>query len=90
MSTIATPRVLTGRDRAILAAVAAGRVEMSCSCAPDLFIDGLCCCDQARAHQLAAAGLITAAMQGAPGTRVTAALTAKGASALAHKQEVSA
>ncbi|MGH3947955.1 MAG: hypothetical protein ACRDSE_02360 [Pseudonocardiaceae bacterium] len=48
-----TGRVLTGRDRAILAAVAAGRVEMSCSCEPDLFVDGLCCCDQVAARNLA-------------------------------------
>lgn len=70
--------VLTGRDRAILAAVGAGRAELSCSCEPDLFIDGLCFCDQQAAHRLVREGLIAAAAPGALGSRVAAILTAIG------------
>lgn len=88
MSTIIpTGRVLTGRDRAILAAVAAGRAEMTCSCEPDLFVDGLCCCDQITAHNLARAGLIAANGTARPGTRVAAVLTLTGAAMLAEGQE---
>ncbi|MQA63911.1 MAG: hypothetical protein GEU86_21150 [Actinophytocola sp.] len=83
MSTTKTRRPLTGRDRAILTAVAAGRAEITCSCEPDLYVDGLCCCDQSTAHSLAHAGLIAAAMSGAqPGARVPAVLTASGAATL--------
>lgn len=80
--TIPPGRVLTGRDRAILAAVAAGRVEMSCSCEPDLFVDGLCCCDQITARNLAHAGLIAAKTVAALGSRVAAVLTPAGAALL--------
>lgn len=69
------------RDRAILRAVAAGRAEMTCSCEPDLFIDGLCCCDQSTAHRLAHDGLIAPAAL--TGSRVRAVLTAAGAATLA-------
>lgn len=74
---------MTGRDRAILRAVATGRAEMTCSCEPDLFIDGLCCCDQHAAHRLAHAGLIRPAVPGSVGQRVRAELTDTGASMLA-------
>lgn len=82
MPTIKPVPVLTGRDRSVLAAVALGRAEMSCSCEPDLFIDGLCCCDQSAAHDLVRAGLIAPVMTVAPGTRVVAVLTQAGADAL--------
>lgn len=72
----------SARVRAILGAVAAGGVEMSLSCEPDLFIDGLCCCDQFTAHALARAGLIAAGGPAALGTRVKATLTPAGAAAL--------
>lgn len=74
--------VLSGRDRAILGAVAAGRVEISSSCEPDLFVDGLCCCDQAAAHALVHAGFIAAKAPARPGTRVSAILTPAGAAVL--------
>lgn len=84
MSPITTAaRALTARERAILTAVAAGRAEMTCSCEPDLFVDGLCCCDQATAHELAHIGLITTATAGDPHTRRPAVLTPAGATALA-------
>lgn len=67
----------------MLKAVAAGRAEVTCSCMPDLFIDGLGCCDQYTAHQLADAGLLRPATEGRPGQRVPAALTIRGEAALA-------
>lgn len=45
------------RARAILRAVAAGRATASCGCEPDLFVDGLACCDQPGARALRKAGL---------------------------------
>lgn len=68
--------VLTGRDRAILATVAQGRAEMTCSCEPDLLIDGVYCSDQCAARRLSAAGLIIAAAPGPLGSRARAVLTA--------------
>lgn len=85
-----TGRVLTGRDRAILAAVAAGRVEMSRSCEPDLFVDGLCCCDQAAAHTLVRAGFIVAKAPAPLGSRVAAVLTPAGAAVLDGHQRLAA
>jgi hypothetical protein len=75
---------LSGRDRAILRAVAAGGAELQLGREPDLFLDGRCCCDQAAAHHLVRAGLITAAMRGLVGQRVAAALTPAGREALSH------
>jgi hypothetical protein len=49
---------LNRRALAMLRAVGAGRAELTCSCEPDLRVDGLPCCDQATAHELARAGLI--------------------------------
>lgn len=72
----------TGRDHAILTAVHAGRAELSCSCEPDLFIDGLYFCDQEAAHRLVHTGLIAGATPGSPGSRVPAILTAFGAALL--------
>lgn len=83
MSSTEMQRLLTGRDRAILAAVAAGRAELSCSCEPDLFIDGLCCCDQASAHRLFHDGLIAPASPGQPNARGVAVLTPLGLAAVA-------
>lgn len=78
-----SPSALTRRDWALLVAVAAGRAEITCSCEPDLFVDGLCCCDQPSAHRLVRAGLIAAEMPAEAGTRVRAVLTASGSEALA-------
>jgi hypothetical protein len=66
---------------AILKAVAGGRVQMSCSCEPDLFIDGFSCCDQMTAHALAHGGYIRPAAEAASG-RVPAELTEAGRAAL--------
>lgn len=75
--------MLTHRDRAILGAVAAGRVQVACGCMPDLFIDGLCCCDQFTAHRLVWEGLVQPVTSGSPGCRVGAVLTAVGEQRLA-------
>ncbi len=69
---------LTCRDRAILRAVAGGGAELLGGAEPDLFLDGRCCADQLAVHRLARAGLIAAAVSGAPGSRVAATLTAVG------------
>lgn len=76
------PHPVTPRGRALLAAVACGRVDMSCSCEPDLFIDGLCCCDQPTAHTLAHSGLIAPATHAPIGSRVPAVLTPAGTTTL--------
>ncbi|MFB9614701.1 hypothetical protein [Kutzneria kofuensis] len=62
----------------MLHAIAAGRAETTTSCEPDLFIDGLACCDQSAAHHLAHAGLVRAAGPAQEGQRVPAELTAPG------------
>ncbi len=66
---------LTRRERATLLAVAQGRAEMSCSCEPDLFIDGIACCDQFTAHRLARLDLVEPERSGRPSERVPAMLT---------------
>ena len=53
-----TTSTLSGRDRAILRAVAAGGAELVLGAEPDLFFDGRCCCDQTAAHHLVRAGFI--------------------------------
>ena len=53
-----TTSTLSGRDRAILRAVAAGGAQLQLGAEPDLFFDGRCCCDQTAAHHLVRAGLI--------------------------------
>jgi hypothetical protein len=69
---------LTGRDRALLRAVAAGRCDIALTGTPDLRVDGRWFCDQPRAHALLAAGLLARA-DGAPGA---ALLTSAGRAAL--------
>jgi hypothetical protein len=69
---------LTGRDRAILRAVARGNAELAWGVEPDLFLDGLCCSDQSAAHRLARAGLIAPITRCAIGERVAARLTTAG------------
>jgi len=71
------------RARAMLAAVADGRAEVSDSCEPDMFIDGLACCDQTLAHALTHAGLIRPIGPAMPSGRHGVALTALGVEALA-------
>ncbi|WP_370961508.1 hypothetical protein [Amycolatopsis sp. cg9] len=72
---------LTHRAMAMLKAVAAGRAQMSCSCEPDLFIDGFACCDQMTAHALAHGGYLRPAVEAGAG-RVPAELTEAGRAAL--------
>jgi hypothetical protein len=50
--------VLTGRDRAVLRAVAAGRCQLGPGYAPELRIDGFACADSSVGHRLLTAGLI--------------------------------
>ena len=77
-----TTTTLSGRDRAILRAVAAGGAELQLGTESDLFFDGRCCCDQSAAHQLVRTGFIAAATLGLIGQRVAAALTPAGRTAL--------
>lgn len=72
----------TRRELAMLRAVAAGRAQVSCSCEPDMFVDGLPCCDQVAARALVRAGLVRPARLGVVGERVPAALTVAGLAAL--------
>lgn len=74
---------LNFRMRAILRAVASGRAQLSLSCEPDMFVDGLACSDQMSAHVLFHAGLIRPVRPGHIGERVPAALTGDGESAMA-------
>ncbi|MEB3369077.1 hypothetical protein [Saccharopolyspora mangrovi] len=74
--------VLNHRQLAMLRAVAGGRAEITCSCEPDLYVDGLPCCDQSSARDLVQTGLLRAAGTGPTGQRVTAALTDLGRAAL--------
>jgi hypothetical protein len=71
---------VTGRDRAVLRAVAAGRCELSAGCEPVLLVDGLTCADSSTAHRLLDAGLIASPDRGRP--QVRAALTVAGRAAL--------
>ena len=74
---------LAHRHYALLRAVAAAQCELTCSRAPDLFIDGRSCCDQIAVHLLSRLGLIRHATQGRVGERVPAELTDAGHAALA-------
>lgn len=49
---------LSGRDRALLRAVAVGRCELGSGWQPVLLVDGLACADSAAGHRLVNAGLI--------------------------------
>jgi AcrR family transcriptional regulator len=77
-----TTSTLSGRDRAILRAVAAGGAELQLGVEPDLFLDGRSCADQSAAHHLVHAGYLAAATLGAVGQRVAATLTPAGHDAL--------
>jgi hypothetical protein len=67
---------LSGRDRALLRAVAAGRCRIGAGWQPVLLVDGLVCADSAAGHRLVAAGLIDPPDPTRPLAR--AALTALG------------
>lgn len=81
MDATTTSRPDTGlsyRAIAMLRAVDTGAAELTCSCEPDLFIDGVPCCDQFTAHMLAHRGFIRPARLAAVGSRVPAVLTPAG------------
>lgn len=73
---------LPHRALAMLRAVQAGRAELTDSCEPDLRVDGLACCDQAMARDLAHAGLLRTAGTGPRGAWLPAVLTPTGEQAL--------
>jgi hypothetical protein len=73
--------VLSDRAAAILRTIAQGRATISSSCEPDLFVDGLPCCDQQTVRGLARAGLLTRTEHADAIAPVR--LTALGAAALA-------
>jgi hypothetical protein len=79
---MSTTSTLSGRDRAILRAVAAGGAQLQLGTGPDLFFDGRSCADQYAAHNLVRVGFIAAATLGLVGQRVSAALTPAGHEAL--------
>ncbi|MFJ7213840.1 hypothetical protein [Amycolatopsis sp. NPDC098790] len=80
---MSTPQnALSRRAITILKAVRDGRAELRCSCEPDLRVDGLSCCDQNTAHDLARAGLIRAIGTPSPGQWAPAQLTDAGHHAL--------
>ena len=56
--TVAGTATLSGRDRALLRAVAAGRCRLGGGWQPVLMVDGLACADSAAGHRLVTAGLI--------------------------------
>jgi hypothetical protein len=68
--------VLSGRDAALLRAVADGRCELEPGSLPVLYVDGRVCCDTAAARRLVSAGLVA---EPAPKrSRTRAQLTAAG------------
>jgi hypothetical protein len=85
-----TTSTLSGRDRAILRAVAAGGAELALGTEPDLFLDGRCCCDQPAVHRLVRSGLIAGAVLGLIGQRVSARLTPAGEQVLGAAPVVAA
>ena len=70
------------RALAMLRAVDEGRAQLTLSQEPDLFIDGVPCCDQFTAHTLSHDGLVAPAHSGAIGQRVPATLTPAGLAAI--------
>ncbi|WP_328593182.1 hypothetical protein [Lentzea tibetensis] len=67
----------------MLRAVAAGRAEVTGGIEPDMYVDGLPCCDQMATHDLVHAGLLRPARPARLGQRVGAELTDDGRAALA-------
>ncbi|WP_158850812.1 hypothetical protein [Saccharothrix deserti] len=74
---------LNHRARALLRAIGAGRAEVTRSSEPDLKVDGLLCCDQVTAHELAHAGLVRPAQPETSEPWVRAELTPAGRAVLA-------
>ena len=76
---------LNPRERATLRAVALGGAEITHSSEPDLFVEGLPCCDQTTARRLARLGLVRPTRDGRPGERAPAEITDRGRKALERK-----
>ncbi len=83
---IAEQPAVNHRVLAMLRAIDAGRAQLTCSAEPDLFVDGMPCCDQFTAHTLAHQGLIRPGRPGAPDQRVPAVLTAAGHTLITEAQ----
>jgi hypothetical protein len=64
---------VSGRDRAVLRAVAAGRCLLRAGCEPLLTVDGLSCADSAVARRLLNAGLLAQPTSAVERARLTAA-----------------
>lgn len=78
MSSAVTTFPMTARARALLRAVAEGRAEITASCEPDMYVDGLSCCDQSLAHALTHCGLIRRSRFSTASGRHLASLTRLG------------
>ncbi|PSL54841.1 hypothetical protein B0I31_106360 [Saccharothrix carnea] len=76
-------RELSGRAKAMLRAVAAGRAQLTGGREPDLYVDGLPCCDQMVTHDLVHAGLLRARRAVGLEERSDAELTEAGRAAIA-------
>ncbi|MEV0676501.1 hypothetical protein AB0I60_08250 [Actinosynnema sp. NPDC050436] len=76
-------RELSGRAKAMLRAVAAGRGELSGGREPDLYVDGLPCCDRTATHDLVHAGLLRPRRAVGLDERSDAELTEAGRAAIA-------
>ncbi|MEQ0558040.1 hypothetical protein ABJI51_03070 [Amycolatopsis sp. NEAU-NG30] len=74
---------LTHRAVNMLKAVRDGRAQLSASCEPDLYVDGIPCCDQGTARLLGRLGLIAPAGPGPAGHLVPAVVTEAGHRVLA-------
>ncbi|WP_433265902.1 hypothetical protein ACQPZF_39320 [Actinosynnema sp. CS-041913] len=74
---------LSGRAKAMLRAVAAGRGQLSGGREPDLYVDGLPCCDRTATHDLVHGGLLRARRAVSLDERTDAELTDLGRAALA-------
>src|SRR3954470_9022453 len=85
--TLATSTItpVSRRQRMLLAAVKAGRCQVTLGPLPTLLIDSRCSCDQLAAYELLAAGLVRPSVGGSqPGELVAAAvLSPEGERALA-------
>jgi len=69
---------LTRRAVNMLKAVHEGRAQLALSCEPDLYVDGIPCCDQATARVLCRLGLIAPVRPGHTGELVPAVVTGAG------------
>jgi len=74
---------LTRRAVNMLKAVRDGRAQLALSCEPDLYVDGIPCCDQATARALGRLGLISPSRPGQVGELVPAVVTGAGRRVLA-------